>query len=67
MSLFTQQITWPTWKFGVLKTGMVGFGLCVGMYYPEVLLAWSWPILGITLVTLILSSAWGIQSMFAKE
>ena len=65
MSVLTRSITWPSWKFGVLKFSMIAFGILMGSYFHEFWQDWHaalWVIFG---VTVLASTVWGFQAMFA--
>ena len=60
---FSQQITWPAWKFGMLKFSMIALGILLGAHFPEFWKTWYlalWLIFG---VTAVLASVWGFRSM----
>jgi hypothetical protein len=64
MNPFTRQMTWPGWKFGVLKISIVVFGILMGTLFADVLrpmTAGLWIVFG---VTAALSSVWGVRGMF---
>lgn len=67
MSIYTKEITWPAWKFGVLKFSMIAFGILVGAAFPSFWATWTVWLWGVFLVTALISSVWGIQAMFGRK
>lgn len=65
MSYLTRPITWPTWKFGVLKICVVTLGILIGAHFADFWQAWDLPLLVVSGVTFILSTVWGVQSLVA--
>jgi len=64
---WTRRITWPAWKFGVLKLSMIAFGILMGSYFPDFFRPWQialWAIFGVTAAIL---SVWGFQAMYGPS
>ena len=66
-AIYTTDVTWPAWKFGVLKTSMLAFGVLLGAAFPAFFNTWTvwlWAVFGITAV---ITGIWSVQSLFGKK
>ena len=67
MSIMTQSIAWPSWKFGVLKFSMMAFGILMGSYFHEFWQNWHVALWTIFAVTAVVTTVWGFQAICASN
>ena len=67
MSIITQEIAWPSWKFGVLKLSMVAFGILIGSAFHEFWLNWHVALWIVFAVTALATTIWGFRSILTLE
>ena len=67
MSIYNRKITWVSWKFGVLKTAMIAFGILVGSYFHEFWQSWTVALWAVFIAGSAISTLWGVRDLFGDE
>jgi hypothetical protein len=67
MSLITRPITWPSWKFGVLKVSMISFGVLMGAYFRDIVLPWQMALWVLFAVTALITTVWALPALLSES
>jgi hypothetical protein len=67
MRLITRPITWPSWKFGVLKLSMISFGVLMGAYFRDAVLPWQTALWVLFVITALVTTIWALPALFSES